>query len=151
MGTTTITGNDTLVLNGRVFNDLSLGDVTAITFPNDLVTRKSGKNGNAIFAENAPGENSDLMIRVVRGSGDDQFLLTQLASQIADLPSAQLLNGSFTKRLGDGSGNVANDKYTLAGGMIAKIPDGKENVDGDTSQGEAVYKIIFTSTQRLIQ
>lgn len=147
----TVTSNDTLSLNGNVFTDLADGDETVLTFPNALVTRKTGKNGNTLFAQNAPGLNCDLTLRLMRGSVDDAFMQNLINTVPTDFPSVQLLTGTFVKRLGDGQGNVTSDVYTLAGGIISKIPEGKENVDGDTSQAVAVYNVIFASGTRSLQ
>lgn len=146
--TYTVTSNDTLTLNGHVFNDLGTGDVTTITFPNQRMTRKSGKNGNTIYAQNANGLNADLVIRAMRGSSDDAYLQQLINTQPDDFPSTVLLNGTFVKRLGDGLGNVQSDTYVLQGGIISKLVDGKENVEGDTTQGEAVYNVIFAAGNR---
>lgn len=151
MSTVTITSNDTLVLNGRVINDLALGDVCNIVFPNELVTRKTGKGGNTIFAQNQQGQNGDMTLRVSRGSSDDQYLQGVIAANVGDFPSTQLLSGQFTKRLGDGAGNVLSDSYTLQGGVISKQVEGKENVEGDVTQGEAVYMIKFANVSRIIK
>lgn len=151
MSVTTVTSNDTLVLNGNVFNDLALDDVTAITFPNELITMKTGKNGNTIMAQNQQGQNANLTLRVARGSSDDQFMQGLLVAAAGDFPSTQLITGSFTKRLGDGAGNTSSDVYTLAGGVISKNVEGKENVSGDVTQGESVYTIKFASALRSIQ
>lgn len=151
MTTYTVTSNDTLTLNGNVFTDLALDDVTSITFPNDLVTQKTGKNGNTIIAQNAPGQNANMTLRVMRGSDDDQFLQNILTASLGDFPSTPLINGSFVKKLGDGAGNIKRDTYQLAGGTISKIPDGKENVSGDVTQGEAIYLIKFPSATRIIK
>lgn len=146
----TVTSNDTLTLNGHVFNDLSTDDVTTIAFPNQLMTRKTGKNGNTIIAQNAQGLNADLSLKLMRGSVDDQFMQQLINTAPADFPSTVLLTGTFVKRLGDGQGNVVSDTYQLAGGVISKIPDGKENVSGDTMQGETIYQVIFASAHRTI-
>ncbi len=150
MTTYTITSNDTLTLNDRVFTDLSLDDVVTITFPSDKIGRKTGKNGNTIFAPIAQGQNSDLVLRLARGSSDDQFLQALINSTPSDFPALALLNGTFVKRLGDGNGTVVSDVYTLQAGVISKEVEGKENVSGDFGQGEAVYNIKFASAQRSI-
>lgn len=147
----TVTGNDTLSLNGHVFNDLATDDVTVISFPNQLFTRKSGKNGNTVFAQNGQGLNADMTLKVLRGSADDQFMQSLINTAPADFPSTVLLNGTFVKRLGDGQGNVVNDTYTLSGGMVSKIPDGKDNASGDTMQAEVSYQVIFASAARSLQ
>ncbi len=144
----TVTSNDTLTLNGHVFNDLADGDTVTITFPNQTVTRKTGKNGNTLYAQNAPGLNCDLSLRVMRGSADDIYMQGLINTSPADFPSTQLLSGTFVKRLGDGQGNVVSDTYVMAGGVISKLVDGKENVDGDTTQAVAIYNVIFASGQR---
>lgn len=151
MTTYTVTSNDTLVLNGRVFNDLTTGDVTKITFPNELINLKTGKNKNTIYAQNAPGQNAMLVIRLARGSSDDQFMQAILQQSLSDFPSTQLLGGSFTKRLGDGFGNIRNDVYSLGGGMISKPVEGGENVDGNTDQAESIYNVKFANAGRSIQ
>lgn len=150
MGNFTITSNDTLTLNNRVITNLSLGDTTSITFPNELISRKTGKNGNTIFARNAAGVNADLSLRVQRGSADDQYLQGIISNSPVDFPSTVLINGTFVKRLGDGQGNVLSDIYTMAGGVINKQVEGKENQDGDLAQGEAVYSIKFATAKRNI-
>jgi hypothetical protein len=150
MTTFNVTSNDTLTLNGRVIADLSMDDVTTITFPNELVTRKTGKNGNTIFSHNIAGQNADLSLRLMRGSSDDTFLAKLIPTNSTDFPSLALIKGTFVKRLGDGQGSVKSDTYTLAGGVITKNVDGKENVAGDTSQGEAIYIIKFSLAKRVI-
>lgn len=146
----TVTSNDTLTLNGHVFNDLATDDVTTISFPNALITRKTGKNGNTVYAQNASGLNCDLVLRVLRGSPDDEFMQNLINTSPTDFPSTVLLQGTFVKRLGDGQGNVVSDIYTLSGGVISKLVDGKENVSGDTTQAESIYNVIFASGQRAL-
>lgn len=151
MTTNTITADDTLTLYGRVFNDLADADVSVITFPNNLVEMKTGKNRNTIFSKNTTGENAELVLRLVRGSSDDQFLQGQLSTSTSDFAATVLATGEFVKRLGDGQGNVARDVYTLGGGVIMKNVEGKENVEGDVAQGVAVYNMKFATVVRSIQ
>ena len=40
-----LVGSDTLDFNGRLLTNLPDGDVCIVTYPNDLVTTKVGKNG----------------------------------------------------------------------------------------------------------
>lgn len=150
MSTVTITSNDTVVLNNRVFTDFAVDDVTSITFPNELVTVKTGKNGNTIYAQNQQGLNGTMTMRLMRGSGDDQFMQSQIQASLVDFPSTVLLAGSFVKRLGDGAGNVLNDVYNLSGGVISKPVEGKENVAGDVTQAESIYVVKFASALRII-
>ena len=151
MGTFTVTSDDTLTLYGRVFNDIADNDVSVITFPNDAVNVSTGKNKNTIFSKSEKGSNATLVLRLIRGSNDDQFMQSQIAAMNQDFVSTVLATGSFVKRLGDGQGNVRNDVYTLAGGVITRQVDGKENVAGDTEQGVSVYNMMFATAGRSIQ
>lgn len=147
----TVTGEDTLVLNDRVFVDLATDDVTTIAFPNELVNVKTGKNGNAIISKNQQGYNGNLTIKVGRGSSDDQFLESILAAMERDFVGMSLIAGSFSKRLGDGIGNIKVDVYTLEGGVISKIPEGKDNASGDVTQNEVTYSVKFCNCKRAIE
>ncbi len=151
MASFTITAEDTLTLYGRVFNDFADADASTITFPNDMVTMKSGKNKNTIFAKNATGDNGELTLRLIRGSSDDRFMRGKLLAAEQDFASVELASGEFVKRLGDGQGNVMRDVYTLAGGVIVRKVETKENTDGDTEQGVAVYNMRFATITSTIQ
>lgn len=150
MATKTITGDDTLTLFDRVINDLADDDVTQISFPNDLIQVKTGKNRNSLYARNAQGAQCDLVLRVNRGSSDDRFLQARLAEQERDVPSFTLATGQFVKRLGDGQGEVFSDVYDLEGGVFTRKVETKENVSGDTQQAVSVYQLRFAVGTRNI-
>ena len=150
MGTFTVTGNDTLTLNGHVFTDLATDDVVQIEFPDDLINMKTGKNGNSLFALNQKGYNANVMLKINRGSTDDQFLAGILANMPNDFPSMQLLSGTFVKRLGDGQGNVISDVYSMQGGVISKVPSAVDNESGDVNQAETTYRVKFAVAGRII-
>ena len=82
-----LVGNDTLQINDRVLLDLADGDVGALTFPNDIMGVKTGKNGNSLYAFNASGLMCELILRIIRGSDDDKYLNTLLLAMIADVPT----------------------------------------------------------------
>lgn len=146
-----LTGADTIVLNDRVFNNLADGDAVTIAFANDLVTGSTGKNKNTIFALNEQGNNAAVTMRVMRGSSDDQFLNTLLTTMLKDFAAFPLINGSFVKRLGDGTGEVVVNNYQLTGGTFLRNVDTKDNVQGDTEQGVAVYNLWFANVTPGIQ
>lgn len=148
MGINVITADDTLTLYGRVFNDFADNDVSSITYNDDLVTLKTGKNKNTIFSRNEPGNNAMAVIRLIRGSDDDRFMQAKLAEVNGYFPSVILCSGQFVKNLGDGAGNVSRDVYNLAGGTFTRQVDGKENVNGDGEQGIAVYNMKFANAIR---
>lgn len=151
MPTYTITSDDTFTIYDRNIVDLATDDVSSITFPNDLVTMQTGKNKNTIYSKDEKGNNADVVLRVMRGSSDDQFLQGKIAEMNKDFVSAQLASGQFVKRLGDGEGNVRRDVYTLLGGVITKQVEGKENTSGDTEQAVAIYNFKFAQAARSIQ
>jgi hypothetical protein len=145
-----LTGADTIVLGDRIFSDFSDGDVVNMDFPNNLVEAKRGKNGNTIYALNATGKVVTVTMRVLRGSSDDKFLTGEMNLYLLDPPSYALLTGEFTKRVGDGQGNITNDVYQLQGGIVQKMPVGKENVEGDTEAAISIWQLVFSNADRAL-
>lgn len=150
MSVYSLTGNDNFILNDRVINELSDGSTIEIAYQNDRVGVSTGKNGNTVFAENKTGLNAVATLRVIRGGKDDKYLNSLSIQQNKDLPSFSLMNGSFTKRVGDGSGSVKFDNYVLLGGVFQRFPDVQENLVGETEQGTVVYTIIFAKAERAL-
>lgn len=150
MATYALTGNDTLILNNRLFQDFADGDTITITFPNEKVGGTTGKNDNTVYATNRQGSNIRVELRIVAASKDDIWLNGLSLQQDRDLPSFELLNGSFTKRVGDGFGKVKFINYVLLGGTFEQDIDTKENLQGETDQGIAVYRMFFAKGQRAI-
>lgn len=148
--TVSLTGNDTIVLAGRVLNDLADDNNVELTFPNELMAVKTGKNGNSIYAFNATGKQCDVKINAIRGSSDDRFLNQLLQQMLADPASFALLAGQLVKRTGDGFGNITHDTYMLSGGVFTKQPGAASNVSGDTTQAVVSYELKFTNTNRAI-
>ena len=66
------------------------------------------------------------------------------------MPVSTLLNGSFSKRIGDGSGNVKFINYVMLGGVFRQNIDTNENLQGETEQGIAVYRLFFAQAERAI-
>ena len=148
MATQSLTGNDTISIDGIPLVDLGDGDVGALTYPNELVGVKTGKNGNSIFALNETGDQADLVIRVLRGSKDDKTLNSRLVSMKADFAGFITITGQVIKKVGDGLGNVTNDIYDLSGGVFSKRVETVSNVEGNTDQSLAIYNIKFTNSPR---
>jgi hypothetical protein len=145
-----ITGNDILTINGRVFTDLADGDTSTIDFPNDIMAGKTGKNGNVIIAFNSTGKNAQMTLRLIRASADDKFLNSELRKFMADPAGYVPMTGSFTKRVGNGAGSVSADIYTFKVGIPKKVPGSKENVEGDTEQAVVSWEITFQDGGRAI-
>lgn len=150
MSTVSMTGADTIKINNRILADLADGDCIALDYPNDVASVKTGKNGNSIYALNESGKQSEVTIRVVRGSADDKFLLNLLAAQQNNFAGFILMLGEFTKRIGDGQGNVAGDTYIMSGGIFSKQIPGKSNVEGDSEQSISIYTLKFANAPRVI-
>lgn len=148
MNSFSLTGNDTIQLFGRVLRDFADGNVASMEFPNELIAVRNGKNGNAIFNLNAQGQQGVLTVRVLRASPDDAFLNDLLVRMEQDLPSFELGDGYFVKRVGDGQGNVTSDTYLATGGAFQKKVPVAENVEGATDPAVSVYVLIFSNVDR---
>ena len=145
-----LTGGDTITINLRPLKDLADDDICTVSFPNEICTVATGKNRNTVYALNETGNNAEMTLRVLMNSSDDKFLNVLLAAQQADLPSFTLLTGSFTKRVGDGNGKVSYNTYPLQGGVFTKLPDVKDNVNGDKEQAIITYNLKFALAPRVL-
>jgi hypothetical protein len=150
MSVVSLTGKDTIIINGTIFNDLADADCAALTFPDAITQGKTGKNGNTIYAFNTTGRRCKLILRIIRGSADDKLLNQQLSLYKQNPPSFTLMTGQLVKNVGDGSGNQTHDTYILSGGVFEFETDVAENADGDTNQAVAVYKLMFSNAPRQI-
>ena len=150
MGSVSLTGKDSIILNDRPLTDVADGDAVVLTFESNIAELKTGKNGNVIYALNETGRQCSCTIRLIRGSADDKFFNTELSKQKSDFATFLLLYGAFVKRVGDGKGEVTNDTYTLSGGVFIKQPDTKTNVEGDTEQSVTIYEIMFGNAPRTL-
>lgn len=145
-----LTGNDSSIIDDRIFKDFGDGDVVNLEFPNNLVEGKVGKNGNVIFAFNATGNQVIATMRVLRGSPDDKFLNSKLILYKQDPPSFVLMKAEYVKNVGDGQGNVTKDIYKLNAGIVQKMVSAKDNVEGDTEVAISIYTIFFANTDRIL-
>ena len=147
---TSLTGKDTISINGVNITDLAEGDVAVLSYPNPLTQLKTGKNGNTLYGFAFSGRQCKLVLRVVRGSSNDKYL-NQLLSIFKQSPqSFSLMTGVLVKNIGDGSGNVTSDTYTLSGGTFEFQTEVKENADGEVEQSVAIYKLQFSNAPRSI-
>ena len=146
-----LNGNDTISINGILQTDLADGDVGHITFPNEFVTMKPGKNNNTLIAFNAMGQLAELTLRFIRGSVNDQQIYELYRSFVFSPATFNLVEASIVKVIGDGNGNITTDAYTLTGGVPMSVPEVKSNVEGDTEQGVTIWKLRFAMGTRQIQ
>lgn len=151
MGATSLTGTDTISISGRNLTDLGSGACVELTFPDDLATMKASKNGNTIIAYNNQGQVVDCSIRLLLGSSDDKYMNSLLQLQKQDISTFTLMTGVFSKRVGDGQGNLSTKVYQLNAGVFKKQPDAKTSSDGDPEQSEVVYMLRFGTGDPSIQ
>lgn len=150
MATVSMSGNDTITINNRVINDGADGNVVELTFPNEIATVKTGKNGNSIYGLNETGKNCEVKLRLIRGSSDDKFmngLLSQMQGNFSGFPT---MIAQFIKKIGDGKGNITSDIYVLSGGIFPKFVEAKSNVEGDTEQSVSIYTMKFALSPRAL-
>lgn len=146
-----LTGNDTLIINERVIKDLADGSTINIVLNNDSVGISTGKDDNTIFSDNRQGSNASLELRLIRGSKADIYFNGLSIQQSKDFPAFALMNGSFSKRIGNGFGGIRFDNYVLLGGAFTKrMPQVNENLNGETEQGVSVYNITFATASRAL-
>jgi hypothetical protein len=150
MSSVALSGSDVVNINNRIFNDLPDADCFVLTFPNAISQTKTGKNGNSIYGLNESGRQCEAVVRVLRGSADDKYLLNLLTQQQSNFAGTVLLIGEFVKQIGDGAGNIASDTYILSGGVFDKQVEAKMNTEGDTEQSIATYHMKFTNSPRVL-
>lgn len=150
MSAVALSGSDTVNINNRVLADLADGNCVELTFPNDIASVKTGKNGNSIYGLNETGKQCEVKVRVLRGSADDKFLNNLLAQQNANFAGTVLLIGQFIKKIGDGQGNITSDTYIMSGGVFTKQVEGRTNVEGESEQSVAIYTIKFSNAPRVL-
>lgn len=145
-----LTGQDVVVISGRVLSDLADGDFAVLDFDTDLANLKVSKDGNIIYALNQSGRQVKVTLRLLLGSSDDIALNSWMQSMLTDFSGFTLLAGSFTKRVGDGAGNVRNVVYSLANGIFKRLVPTKSSSEGDTDQSVAVYELAFLNQSKTI-
>lgn len=150
MSSVSLTGQDTININNRVFADLADGNCIELTFPNEVASVKTGKNGNSLYAFNASGKQCEVKIRTIRGSADDKFMNNLFIQQNANFAGFVLMYGQFIKKVGDGKGNISSDTYVMSGGIFTKGIEGKSNVDGDVDQSVSVWTLKFSNAPRIL-
>lgn len=150
MATIALSGSDTVMINNRILSDFADQNCAELTFPNEIASVKTGKNGNSIYGLNETGRQAEFKVRLIRGSADDKFMNSLLAQQQSNFAGFTLMIGQFIKKLGDGLGNVASDTYITSGGIFTKQVEGKMNTEGDSEQSVAIYTMKFSNAPRVI-
>ena len=150
MSSFVLTGADTIIINDEVIADLANGTVATLEFDTDIATATIGKDGNAILAPNAQGDQGVLTLRLPLAGYSDRRLNGLMSQQKANFVNTVTLTGGLFKKVGDGQGNVQTVSYSCSGGFFQRNISAQSNVEGDGEQGVAVYQILFTSCKRSI-
>lgn len=146
-----LTGQDTVQIDGYIVSDLADGTPFEITFPNDYATIKIGKNGNSIYAKNAMGTLVDVTLRVLLGQVTDKYLTGRMSEWAQDESTFTLLTATFVKRVGDGQGNIESKIYQMQGGVFKRGVAAKTVAEGDTEQSVAIYQMQFVCPPPSVQ
>lgn len=158
MATFSLVGSDTIKIRGRTITNFPHGEVAKITFAADIVTVKTGKNGNTIYAHNASGFQATMELKVLRGGEDDKVLNTDLLLYRGTPESYVVFGGELVKNIGTGTpateggaiGKVTSDTYVLSGGIPSKNVEVVSNVEGDVEQAICVYTFQFATCERAV-
>jgi len=145
------TGQDTLIINGRIITALADASAVDVTFPNDISSVKRGKDGNTIYAKNEMGRMASMTVRIVLGSEDDKYLNGLIQQWKQSSSDFTLLTGAFYKRIGDGSGNVQTKVHQLSGGTFKNMPEALTSAEGNTDQSVAVYNLTWADCDISVQ
>ena len=143
------TGSDILDFADGLITDVADGDTVVITYPNELMAMKTGKNGNSVAVHNEMGREADVTIRVIKGSPDDKRLNGIVTAWKNRLDSFSPVSATFTKVI-TVDGGVANEVTSLRFGVPTKPVETKENVEGDTEQAISVYSFRFADSDRAL-
>lgn len=150
MGIDVYTGSDVLELDGNLVNDGANGKVVEVRFPNNISNSEVGKDGNGIVSYISNGQIAEVTIRVLIANKTDQYLSLRKDQFINDSASYVAIKGKFSKRVGDGNGNIKTVTWDLQGGVLQKNIEGEEDTGGDLEQAVAVYNLRFTRGTRTI-
>lgn len=145
------TGKDTIIIDGRLIEDLANGKVVEARFPNNISNSEVGKNGSSINTYIANGVLCEITLRVLIGSKTDQYLTLRKSQWENDPASFVALTGQFIKRVGDGTGTTKKIELNLEGGVFTKNVEMEEDTTGDLEQAVAIYSFRFPRTTRTIK
>lgn len=143
------TSHDIIEVDGEIVTTLGDGDTATISYPNDVMGMKTGKNGNTVAAHNEMGREAELSIRVLKGGYDDKRFNSKLVKWTDRADDFEPMTGSFTKVIRTDTG-IVNEVTTLKFGIPVRRIETRENVEGDTEQCFSTYIIRFGDSKRAL-
>ena len=139
----TLAGSDSLVLDNELILDGADADCITLDYPNDMANIYIGKNDNIMITPNAQGGITDVNLRVCINGKTDKYLTNKLSQFKNDPASFQLINGIFTKRTGDGNGNLTKKIYNLSAGVIVKRSGAVDSTVGNVESIVSIWNLRF--------
>lgn len=139
----TLAGNDTLILDNKLILDGADADCITLEFPNDGANIYTGKNNNIMVTPNVQGETVDITLRVVINGETDKYLTNKWAQFKNDPTTFTLMSGIFTKRTGDGNGNLTKKVYNLSAGVIIKRAGTMDSTVGNVESVVSIWNLRF--------
>lgn len=143
------TSNDIIEVDGEIVTTLGDGDTTNISYPNEIMSMKTGKNGNTVAAHNEMGREADLSIRVLKGGYDDKRFNSKLIAWANRSDDFEPMKATFTKVIHTDTG-IVNEVTSLKFGIPVKRIESRENVEGDSEQCFSTYIIRFGDSSRAL-
>ena len=143
------TSHDIIEIDGEIVTALGDGDTAVISYPNDLMGMKTGKNGNTVAAHNEMGREAELVLRVIKGSYDDKRINSKIIKWKNRADDFEPISGTFTKVI-VADGGITNEVTTLKFGIPVRVVETRENVEGDTEQCFSQYTIRFGDSSRAL-
>ena len=143
------TSHDILEVDDEIVTTQGDGDVATVTYSNDVMAMKTGKNGNTVAAHNEMGREADATIRVLKGGYDDKRFNSKLVKWKNRADDFEPMKATFTKVIRTDTG-IVNEVTTLKFGIPVKCVETKENVEGDTEQCFSLYTIRFGDSNRAL-
>ena len=145
-----ITGDDTTIIGGQLITSFGVGVVAELTYPEDIAKYTRGKNGNTVIALNNSGFLSELKIKILLGSVDDEYFNKQMALMKQAFSAYVLLNGVFIKNVGDGFGNIKPVTYLVSQGSPTKMPGAQSVAEGTPEQSQVEWNFKFSNSDRQV-
>lgn len=143
------TSHDICEVDEEVVTTFGDGDTATITYPNDVMGMKTGKNGNTVAAHNEMGREAELVIRVLKGGYDDKRFNSKLVKWKSRAEDFEPMTATFTKVIHTDTG-IVNEVTTLKFGIPVRCVETRENVEGDTEQCFSNYTIRFGDSSRAL-
>ncbi len=145
MAIESLAGNDSLILDGELILDGADNDCITLEFPNDVAIITRGKNGNSLFTKNEQGKIANITLRVILNGDTDKYLINKLSQYSNDPTSFSLITGTFTKRTGDGKGNLTKKVFDLSGGVVVRNAGTVESTVGNVEAIVSVWNLSFSN------